>query len=429
MQKQDRLYKLFVQLLNEELISATGCTEPIAIALCAAEARALLDDLPSSLEVSVSPSIIKNAKSVVVPNTENLKGIPAAVAAGVVVGKPLKQLDVIAEVSTEERKAIRKFMEQVPISVLQSDSPYLFDVTVTAKRENANAVVRMINHHTNIVHKEKNGQIILSKTLEGSARIIDTTHQFTVEDIVTFANHVDLDDVKKPLEKQIKDNAAIALEGLKGNYGANVGSVLLKSFPNDVFMRAKAMAAAASDARMSGSQLPVTIVSGSGNQGLTASLPVIEYAQSMHASHGKLLRALVVSNLVTLHQKTGVGRLSAYCGAVFAGAGAGAGITYLDGGDYNAIAHTIVNALAVISGMICDGAKPSCAAKIAASVDAGCLGYAMVKNNQEFLGGDGIIAKGIENTLYNISRLARDGMASTGDEILRIMTEDDLKQK
>ena len=245
----------------------------------------------------------------------------------------------------------------------------------------------------------------------------------TVEEILEFANTVDLSLVDEFIERQIKFNTAIAEEGIRGNWGANIGSTLLSNYPNDIRNEAKAWAAAGSDARMSGCEMPVVICSGSGNQGMTTSLPVVRYAKHLGVSHEKMLRAVILSDLVTIHQKSGIGRLSAYCGAISAGVGAGAGIAYLLEGTYDAIAHTIVNAVAILSGTICDGAKPSCAAKIAAAVDAGILGYEMWKNGDEFKGGDGIVTKGVENTIRNIGRLARDGMSETDREIIRIMLE------
>ena len=242
-----------------------------------------------------------------------------------------------------------------------------------------------------------------------------------VADILEFADTVDVSRISELLDRQIDYNSAIAQEGLSGSWGANIGSVLLHSYPNDIKTEAKAWAAAGSDARMSGCEMPVVILSGSGNQGMTASLPVIRYARHLGVSREKLYRALLVSDLITIHQKSGIGRLSAYCGAVSAGVGAGAGIAYLLDGSYTAIAHTVVNAIAIISGTICDGAKPSCAAKIAASVDAGILGYCMYCEGQEFKSGDGIVTKGVDNTIANVGVLAKEGMQQTDRTILDIM--------
>ena len=245
----------------------------------------------------------------------------------------------------------------------------------------------------------------------------------SVSAIIDFADTCELDDVRDVLNRQIRYNTAIADEGLQKDYGANVGKTLLASYGNDVRTRARARAAAGSDARMNGCELPVIINSGSGNQGMTASLPVIEYAQTYQVGQEKLYRALLVSNLITIHEKSYIGRLSAYCGAVSAGAGAGAGIAYLLGGDSDTIAHTIVNALAVTSGIVCDGAKASCAAKISAAVDAGIFGYEMYRNGQQFYGGEGLVVKGVENSIRSFGRLGRIAMRETDREIIRMMTE------
>ena len=294
---------------------------------------------------------------------------------------------------------------------------------MTVKKDGSQAKARIINEHTNIVLLEKDGEVLYQGELsEQASTDMPDYSLLTVEGIVDFSDTADLSDVRELLDRQIAYNTAISQEGLRGSYGANIGKVLLKEYGTDVKNRAKAAAAAGSDARMNGCEMPVVILSGSGNQGITASLPVIEYAKEWNCNEEKLYRALLVSDLITLHQKTGIGRLSAYCGAVSAGAGAGAGIAYLAGGGFEEIAHTLVNAIAITSGIICDGAKASCAAKIAASVDAGILGWNMYRNGQQFYGGDGVVSKGVENTIRNIGRLGKDGMRETDKEIIRIMT-------
>jgi L-cysteine desulfidase len=304
-----------------------------------------------------------------------------------------------------------------------ADTDRIFEIAVTEYAGDSRVKAVIADYHTNLVLLEKNGAPVWRA--KGAEKEEHTDRSvLTVEGIIDFAEIVKIEDVGEIIERQISLNSAISAEGLGGKYGANIGSVLLKSYGKDIKNRAKAAAAAGSDARMSGCPLPVVIVSGSGNQGMTASLPVIEYAGELGADREKLIRALAVSDLVTIHLKTGIGRLSAYCGAVSAGAGAGAGIAYLLGGRIEEIAHTIVNALAIDSGIVCDGAKPSCAAKIAAAVDAGILGYEMYKNGQQFYGGDGIIAKGVENTIRNINRLGKEGMKETDKEIIRIMLEE-----
>ena len=430
MPKVSRKYQTYLRILQEELQSASGCTEPGALAFAAAKARSLLQAIPDSIHLTVSGNVMKNAKSVLVPNTGGLKGMRAAVAAGVLFGNHEQELEVIAQMPEDAKLAIETYLKNHRVTVDVSPSPYVLDIDVTLEKESRKARVRIINHHTNIVFVSVDDQILLAKDYVADQAVDDDLKQsLTVEDIVDFADHVDIATIQSLLDRQITNNMAIAEEGLAKDYGANVGSVLLKTYGSHVANRAKAYAAAASDARMSGSKLPVTIVAGSGNQGLTTSIPIIIYARHHNVEQERLYRALVVGNLVSIHQKRDIGSLSAYCGVVFAGAGAGAGITYLLGGDYNAIAHTIVNALAILSGMICDGAKPSCAAKIAMAVEAGVLGHHMYENGQEFLGGDGIIAKGIEATLANVTRLAREGMRITDEEIMRIMHDTTLTQE
>ena len=422
MEKRNAKYAAYVQTLKEELVPAMGCTEPIALAYGAARAREVLGEMPDRVVVGASGSIIKNVKSVIVPNTDHLKGIPAAAAAGIVAGDADKELEVIASVSSEQTAQMKEFMEQVPITVEHIDNGITFDIVITLYKGVSYARVRIANYHTNIVLVEKNGEILEKKPVAGESEDGLTDRSLlNMRDILDFARTVDIEDVREVLERQIDYNWAIAEEGIRGNYGANIGSVLLDMEGESVRVRAKAMAAAGSDARMNGCELPVIINSGSGNQGITVSVPVIVYAKDMKVSHETLLRALTLSNLTAIHQKTAIGRLSAYCGAVSAGAGAGAGIAYLHGGDYKEIVHTVVNALAIVSGIVCDGAKASCAAKIASAVDAGILGYQMYIRGQQFYGGDGIVTKGVEETLKNVGRLGKEGMKATNEEIIRIM--------
>ena len=423
----DARYPHFVQILREELVPAMGCTEPIAIAYGAAKARAILGREPDSVLIEASGNIIKNVKSVVVPNTDGLKGIEAAAAAGIVAGDADKILEVISEVTDEQKQAIRSFLSSASLRVIPSpDDDVVFDIIITLRAGEDIVRLRISEYHTNIVLIEHNGQTLLSRgKVSDQARCEGLTDRsiLSVEAILDFANTCRLDDVRAMIERQIDYNYAIAKEGLQNDWGANIGSVLRDTYGTDVKMRARYMAASGSDARMSGCELPVIIVSGSGNQGMTASVPVIEYAMELGVSHDEMLRAVLLSDLLTIHMKTGIGRLSAYCGAVSAGCAAGAAIAYLHGGGLREIAHTLVNALAICSGMICDGAKPSCAAKIAAAVDAGLLGYHMFKNGQQFRGGEGIVTKGVEATIVNVGRLGRLGMRETDKEIIRIMTD------
>ena len=425
MVRGDALYKQFIAILEEELRPAMGCTEPIALAYAGAKAREVLGALPSRIDVLVSGNIIKNVKSVVVPNTGGLRGIAAAVCAGVVAGDASRQLEVIASVSREDQARLKTYMAETVVNIDPADSELVFDIDLTLYAGEDKVRVRIVNHHTNIVHISRNQEILLELPVEESSEdhLTDKTC-LTIERIVEFADVLDPNDVRKSIGRQLEYNLAIAKEGLRGNWGANIGSVILGQQGDTTNRKAAAWAAAGSDARMSGCEMPVIILSGSGNQGITASVPVAIYAQAFGTTEEELLRAVAVSDLITVHQKTGIGRLSAYCGAISAGVGAGAGIAYLHGGRKEAVAHTVVNAVAILSGTICDGAKPSCAAKIAAAVDAGILGYNMYLENQQFYGGDGIVTKGADRTVSNIGRLAREGMRQTDRTILEIMLSD-----
>ena len=426
MERGDLLYRQYVAILSEELRPAMGCTEPIALAYAGARGRALLGTLPEEISVRVSGNIIKNVKSVVVPNTGGLRGIAGAVCAGVVAGDPDKELQVISQVSEEARQALHRYLDQVDLQIQPADSGLIFDIDLTLRAGDHTARVRIVDHHTNLVYLEKDGEVLLQKPVTGSADADMTDRSIlSIASIVEFAEKLDVEDIRDCVGRQIRCNMAIAEEGLRNDWGANIGSVILKRQGSSLEKRACAYAAAGSDARMSGCEMPVIILSGSGNQGITASVPVAVVAQAEGFSEEDLLRAVALSDLVTIHQKTGIGRLSAYCGAISAGCGAGAGIAFLYGGGLHAIAHTVVNAIAILSGTICDGAKPSCAAKIASAVDAGILGYQMFVDGQQFYGGDGIVTKGVDNTVQNVGRLAREGMRETDRTILEIMLSND----
>ena len=455
MDRNSHIYQTYVNILKHELICAMGCTEPVALAYCAAVARSVLGEQPDRIKVEASGNIIKNVKSVVVPNTGGRRGIAAAAAVGVLGGDENARMQVIANVPDEVKNRLGAYLEQTPIEVAPLDSPCVLDMIVTVSKGEKSAKVRIADEHTNIVYIEKDGKELsaapsaapanasadCSDDASGEASApgmsrktsLDSSPEnvsensldyslLTVRGIYDFACTCDLGDVCPVIERQIRMNTAISDEGLRSDYGANIGKVLLKG-GTDVRTRAKARAAAGSDARMNGCELPVVICSGSGNQGMTASLPVIEYAKELQADHDTLVRALLISNLTTLHAKAGIGRLSAYCGAVSAGAGAGAGIAYLYGGDEEDIAHTIVNTLAISSGIVCDGAKSSCAAKIATAVETGILGFEMYRNGQQFYDGEGLVVKGVENSIDNFSRLGRVGMRETDREIILMMTE------
>ena len=423
MTRGDYLYQQFISILKEELRPAMGCTEPIALAYGAAKAREVLGQMPDKVVIGASGSIIKNVKSVIVPNTDRMKGIPAAAVAGIVAGDASKELEVIASVTAEQIAQMRQFLADTPIIVEHVDNGLTFDIIVTLYKGEESVTVRIVNYHTNIIYIEKNGDILLNVAVDGEGESGLTDRSIlNIADILDFANTVDVAELKEILDRQIQYNTAIAAEGLRGDYGSNIGSILLQTYGEDnVMIRAKAMAAAGSDARMNGCELPVIINSGSGNQGMTTSLPVIEYARELQASDERLYRALTIANLVTIHQKTSIGRLSAFCGAVSAGAGAGAGIAYLQDADLNGISHTVANAIATTGGIVCDGAKASCASKIATAVEAGILGYNMHIRNQDFQPDDGLVGENPEETIANIGRLGKQGMKHTNDEIIKIM--------
>lgn len=424
MKKTDEKYQAYIQILKEELVPAMGCTEPIALAYAGAKAREVLGCVPDKVLVEASGSIIKNVKSVIVPNTNHLKGIPAAVTAGIIAGKAEKELEVIAEVTPDEIEQMITFLKETPITVEHIDQGITFDIVLTLYKEDSYAKVRIANYHTNIVHIEKDGEVVFDIPVEGeNEEGLTDRSLLDMKSIWNFINTVDVVDIKEVIGRQIEYNTAIADEGLRGDYGANIGSVLLSAYEDDVRTRAKARAAAGSDARMNGCELPVIINAGSGNQGMTCSLPVLEYAKELNVTEEKKYRALALSNLTAIHQKTGIGRLSAYCGAVSAGAAAGAGIAYLCGGGYEEVIHTVVNALAIVSGMVCDGAKASCAAKIASSVDAAIMAYYMAAEHRGFQSGEGLVKKDVEATIKSFGRMGREGMRSTDVEILKIMLE------
>ena len=432
MEKKSPEYRKYTSILEEELIPAMGCTEPIAVAYCAAVARETLGMAPDRVEIFASGNIIKNVKSVVVPNTNGMRGIAAAAAAGIVAGDPTKELQVIACVTDEEKETLRAFLEQVPIKIEIASSGLVFDLTVLLHAGEHWSKVRIANFHTNIVYVERDGKVLRETEIQANTETELTDRTFmTAESILDYADTVDLDDVRPLLKRQIECNMAIAEEGIRGDYGANIGSVLLKSYQdlsdlhseNSILLKCRAYAAAGSDARMNGCEMPVIINSGSGNQGITASVPVIVFARESGIDEERLYRALVLSNLLAIYQKTPIGRLSAYCGVINAGTAAVCGIAYLKGESFKMIAHTLVNSLAVSSGVICDGAKASCAGKIALALDIAILGYRMYQNGQQFYGGDGIVKKGVDRMVSGVGRLGREGMRGTDEEILRIMLE------
>lgn len=420
---QKEKYNAYVRILREELIPAMGCTEPIALAYAASLCEHTLGEKPEKCSVKVSGNLVKNVKSVIVPNTGGLKGIEAAIAAGIIADNPGAKLEVLSRIRKEQYSGINDYLRlhEIKVDVADTEETFYIDLEMTGQKHKARVV--MVAYHTNVVLLERDGVV---QKITGCSEV--DTDQMTdrscldVESIIEFARTARLSDVRECLERQISYNMAIAEEGICGQWGAQVGRTYLETYGREnTLIKAKAYAAAGSDARMAGCGLPVVIVSGSGNQGMTASIPVIVFAREEKKSNEELLRALIISNLVTIHQKTSIGRLSAFCGAVSAGVGAAAGIAFLHNGGYEEISHTIVNALAILSGMTCDGAKASCAAKIAAAIDAGYFGYQLYLRGNQFYAGDGIITKGVEHTIKNVGRLAREGMKETDREILNIM--------
>ena len=411
-------------ILKAELRPAMGCTEPIAIAYASSILGYVLGGMPEEICARFSGNIIKNVKSVIVPATGGKHGIEAAIAAGLVSCRPDKKLEVLTILTSKDEPEIERVMSECKISINKINGSCSFELDLVGKRGDVTAKVRISGAHTNVI-EVKCGESDLTENyiettiVEESGDAPDLS-LLNVNDIVTFADEAELDELRPYLMRQIEMNLAIAEEGLRGEWGAQIGKVIL-SIGDDLPRRARAYAAAGSDARMSGCEMPVCIISGSGNQGITASVPVAIYAKDKGASEDELLRALIVSDLITIHQKTGIGTLSAYCGAISAGVGAGAGICYLNGGKFREIAHTLVNSVAILSGTICDGAKPSCAAKIAMAVEAGIMGYEMWKSGSQFHGGDGIVTKGVENTIKNVGRLAKEGMSDTDRAIIDIM--------
>ena len=420
MNKSDSLYSIYVQILKEELVMAMGCTEPIAISYACAKATQVLDHLPDRIVVKASGSIIKNVKSVIVPHTNGLKGIEVAAAAGALYGDADAKLEVLSNATRDQIEELPEYVQNTNITVQHIEQGHVFDLEINVYYEQEHASVRIVDTHTNIVQIEKDWKVIFEDKTTNLEHKADHS-ALIMKQIWDFSQTVDIDDVKEILDRQIACNMSIANEGIHNSYGANIGHVILNMDSDCVKTKAKAYAAAGSDARMNGCELPVVINSGSGNQGITCCVPIVVYAKELDCTQEQLYRALVLSNLTAIYIKTGIGTLSAFCGAVSAGAAAGAGIAYLHDGTYEEIQHTIVNALAILSGTICDGAKASCAAKIASSIDAGIMGYYMYKNKQQFYAGDGIVAHSVDETIQNIGTLGSQGMLQTNDKIIEMM--------
>ncbi len=419
-----RIYSEYLNILREELVPALGCTEPIAIAYAAATARKTLGRMPERILVRSSGNIIKNVKAVIVPTTGDMKGIATSAILGAVGGDPDRKLEVLSGVSQEDLEETRRLVKKKICRVELIEGGANLQIIVEEYAGGDSALVESAFSHTNIVRIEKNGETLFSKDAVPEKAAATDRSLLNLDGICEFVDGMNLEDVRELLEKQVQLNMDIAMEGLAGDYGANVGSTILDSFGTDVRSRAMALPAAGSDARMNGCVLPVMINSGSGNQGMTVSLPVEVYARELGVSDDKRLRALAMSNLIAIYQKNELGKLSAYCGAVSAATGAGAAIAYLHDAGREVIEETIVNTLGNISGMVCDGAKASCAAKIASSVDAAILGYAMAAHNRTFRGGEGLVKSNTEETIKSFGRMGRVGMRSTDVEILKIMLEE-----
>ena len=423
-----KIYDAYVAILKTELVPALGCTEPIAIAFAAAKARDVLGSFPETIRVEASGNIVKNVQGVTVPNSGGLKGIDVAATLGAVGGDAEIGLEALSKITEEQIKKTKELVDSGFCTCSLVDGKDNLYIRVTAKSGEDTAVVVVSEKHTNITYIEKNGNVLIdvkSTGVKTDAGNEANKSLLSVRDIIRFADEVNIDDVRAVIERQIEYNTAISKEGLAREYGAKIGRTLEKLYDkNDVRVRARAAAAAGSDARMSGCPLPVVINSGSGNQGMTVSLPVIEYAKEWNVPHDKLIRALVLANLIALLQKRYIGSLSAFCGAVCAATGAGCGITYLHGGDEDAVARTITNTLADVGGIVCDGAKPSCAAKIASAVDAAILGFELGSHEGvAFKSGEGLVKESAEDTIRSFGRMGREGMRSTDTEILHIMLE------
>lgn len=419
---EKRVYEEYTAILKEEIVPALGCTEPIAIAYGAAAAREALGVMPEHMIVRCSGNIIKNVKAVVVPHTGHLKGIETSAILGMIGGKPEKKLEVLEGVTAADVEATRRLLQTgfCKTKLLEGVSNLQLIVEVFAGDERA--LVEIAYSHTNIVRIEKNGQSLLKQDMDSGQAGTDRS-LLNLQQIYTFANEVRLCDIEELMKNQIDANMRIALEGLSHSYGAGVGETLINAWGTDIRVLARALPAAGSDARMNGCVLPVMTNSGSGNQGMTVSLPVAAYARHLRVTEEKMLRALVLSNLIAVYQKSELGKLSAYCGAVSAAAASAAGIAYLHDAEYSVILDTLTNTLANVSGIVCDGAKSSCAAKIASAVDAGILAFEMARQHRVFQPGEGLVQETAEGTLKSYGRMGREGMRATDVEILKMMLE------
>lgn len=414
-------FKAYTQIINRELVAALGCTEPISIAYGAALLTQLLNNVPNAITVSCSGNIIKNVKGVIVPESDGMRGVEIAALLGACGGNADKGLQVLQGIAEQDRQTALGMLQQNACKVKLLNTKHKLHLIIEGNCGGKTALVEILGGHTCVVRKELNGDVIFKCSAEAESN--GCCEEMNIAEIIEYSDDVPLQEINETIVRQITYNTAIAAEGMKNEYGVCVGKTLLEAFGDDVATKARAFAAAGSDARMSGCTMPVVINSGSGNQGITVSLPVIEYAKHLKVTQEKLIRALLVSNLCAIHQKNKIGRLSAYCGAVSAACGAGAGIAYLHGANLSVIENTITNTLANVSGIVCDGAKPSCAAKIASSIDAAILAFHMAQNGRKFCSGEGIVKNDIEKTICGIGRLASEGMQATDTEILNIMLD------
>ncbi len=425
---EDKIYQSYLEILKEELIPALGCTEPIALAYAAASAREVFGGMPERMDVFCSGNIIKNVKNVTVPNSGGMHGIEAAAVLGAVGGRADRKLEVLEAVTEEERQQVRALLAGhfCACHLHKGVENLYIRVEMTGKGHCAKVAISGI--HTHIEQVEKDGEILYTDAPKEEERQTpqtpDKRELLNVKDILQFADLVRMEDIEEVIGRQVEMNTAISEEGLRNHYGAEVGRTLLAAYGDDIKVRARAKAAAGSDARMNGCSMPVVINSGSGNQGMTCSLPVIEFAKEWQVSKEKMYRALVVSNLIAIHQKKYIGSLSAYCGAVSAACGAGAAITYLYGGDYEAVAHTITNTIANMGGVVCDGAKSSCAAKIASAVDAAIMAHMLENADHCFRPGEGLVRENVEDTIRSMGYVGRVGMKDTDVTILNLMIGD-----
>lgn len=416
-------YKEYIKILEEELVVAQGCTEPIAVAYATALATEGLKGACSKIKIMSSGNIIKNAKSVVVPNTNGLKGMQASALAGMVGGKSKLGLEVLSDITREDIVEINKLISKDIVTINKLDTPITLHLIVKVYNEQHSCEVELKHMHTNVTRLSIDGvDQIISQCDENSFNTPHTDRSIlSVSRIIDFVENADIEDYRKLLEQQIIHNIAIAKEGLLNDYGVGVGKSILAS-NQTLENKIKAYAAAGSDARMSGSTLPVVTNSGSGNQGMTCSIPVIIMAQEMNVSSEKMLKALLLSNLITIHIKTGITRLSSYCGAIVAATGSAAGFAYLNDATTVQIENTITNILGNISGVICDGAKESCPSKIASGLDAAFQAWYLAKQNKVYSHGCGIVNNNIEKTIINVGILGSVGMKETDQVILDIMT-------